>query len=254
MKNLKCPTDRIDRSRRIFLGLAAVGGMAAARGMRSPSLAFAAAPKESGLSFEGLLKDQPGFQPREPAPLPYEAVAGFLSRDQMKRNYAAYRASFDDLLAVEAALRTASRDAAQAHEYASARARQMRAANDVLLHEFYFRNITPNPGPPPRYVLANMTEHMGALADWREDFVACARVARTWATLVYDPYDDRWHNAAMGDADAGGWAGANPLVVCDVADHAWSPDYKNRDEYVARFMDHIDWNAVAARYHAVDRH
>jgi superoxide dismutase len=244
----------MDRRRRIFLGLAATGAGAAVLGLGRASVLFAGAPKESGLSFEGLLKDQPGFQPRKPMPLPHDQIAGFLSRDQMTRNYAVYRAAFDDLLAAEAALRTVARDAAHAREYASVRARQMRAANSVLLHEFYFRNITPNPGPPPRYLLANMTEHMGTLADWREDFIACARVAQTWAALVYDPYDDRWHDAAAGDGDAGGWAGANPLVVCDVADHAWSPGYGNRDEYVARFIDHIDWSAVAARYHAVDRH
>jgi superoxide dismutase len=53
------------------------------------------------------------------------------------------------------------------------------------------------------------------------------------------------------------WATAvvrNPLVVCAVADHAWSIDYKDRESYAARFVDHIDWNAVATRYRAVDRH
>lgn len=232
----------------------AVGAGAAAFGLGRASIGLAAAPKETGLSFEGLLKGRAGFQPRSPMPLPREAVPGFLSRAQMSRNYAVYRAAFDDLLAAEAALRKVSRDAAHASEYASLRTRQVRAANSALLHEFYFRNIATNPAPPPRYVLANLSEHMGTLAEWREDFIACARVARTWAALVYDPYDDRWHNTASGEDDAGGWAGANPLVVCDVADHAWSPEYGNRDEYIARFVDHIDWNAAAARYHKVDRH
>ena len=251
MKNPKRSTDRIDRGRRIFLRIAAAGAGATALGLGRPLVALTAAPKETGLSFEGLLKDRPGFQPRKPMPLIHDSVPGFLSREQMSRNYAVYRAVFDDLLAAEAALRS---DAAHAREYAALRARQMRAANSALLHEFYFRNIAAKPGPPPRYVLANMTEHMGTLADWRDDFIACARVARTWAALVYDPYDDRWHNAATGEDDAGGWAGANPLVVCDVADHAWSPEYSNREDYIARFMDHVDWNEVASRYHAVDRH
>jgi len=102
--------------------------------------------------------------------------------------------------------------------------------------------------------MGNVLEHMGELADWRDDFAACARVANAWVTLVYDPYDDRWHNVPLGDGDAGGWIGANPLVVCDVADHAWAIDYTNRETYVARFFDHVDWNMVAARYRAVDRH
>jgi superoxide dismutase len=98
-----------------------------------------------------------------------------------------------------------------------------------------------------------MSEHIGSIASWREDFAACARVAEAWAALIYDPYDDRWHNEALGDADAGGWIGGNPLIVCDVATHAWSIDYRDRETYVARFLDHINWEAVAARYHADDR-
>jgi len=76
---------------------------------------------------------------------------------------------------------------------------------------------------------------------------------RTWAVLVYDPYDDRWHNAVMdGDVD-GVWVGANPLVVCDVSAHAYENDYKRKEDYVARFIERIDWNEVATRYKRVDR-
>ncbi len=216
--------------------------------------ASAAPPKESGLSFEGLLKNEPGFQPRKPAPLPLESIPGFLSKEQLARNYAVYRDAFSRLLAAESALEIAPRDAAHASEYATLRTQQVVAANAVLLHEFYFRGLSSGPVSPSRYVVGNMREHMGELADWRDDFAACARVAKAWAALVYDPYDDRWHNVPLDDGDAGGWIGANPLVVCDVADHAWAIDYKDRETYVARFFDHIDWNMVAARYRAVDRH
>ena len=57
-----------------------------------------------------------------------------------------------------------------------------------------------------------------------------------------------------GEDDAGGWVGANPLVVCDVASHAYLLNYPARSKYVERFIEHIDWDVVAARYRAVDRH
>ena len=218
------------------------------------SRASAAPPKEGGLSFEGLLKGELGFQPRKLAPLPLESIPGFLSKAQLARNYSVYRDTFSKLLAAEEALATAPRDAAHASEYAKLRTQQVVAANAVLLHEFYFRGLSSGPVSPSRYVVGNMREHMGELADWRDDFAACARVAKAWAALVYDPYDDRWHNVPLDDGDAGGWIGANPLIVCDVADHAWAIDYKERETYVARFFDHIDWNMVAARYRGVDRH
>jgi len=242
----------MDWGRRNLLRVAGLAGLVVMTGAVFDEVG-AKPPKETGLSFEGLLKGQPGFQPRTIAPPPYAETRGFLSTDQTTRNYAVYREAFTQLVAADKALASAPRDAAHARDYAALRRRQVQAGNSVLLHEFYFRNLAPALVPPPSYITANIIEHMGAFDDWREDFIACARIADEWAALVYDPYDDRWHNVAVGDADAGGWVGANPLLVCDVADHAWSLDYKDRDSYVARFLAHIDWNVVAARYHAVDR-
>src|SRR5262249_40181387 len=81
----------------------------------------------------------------------------------------------------------------------------------------------------------------------------CALGAKAWAALMYDPYDDRWHNVMMDGNDVGAWIGANPLVVCDVSDHAFGTDYRGRDQYVEKFIEHVDWNEVARRYKAVDR-
>jgi len=57
----------------------------------------------------------------------------------------------------------------------------------------------------------------------------------------------------MDGDDAGMWIGANPLVVCDVSEHALGSDHDRRDAYVQKFLDHVDWNEVANRYKAVDR-
>jgi len=94
---------------------------------------------------------------------------------------------------------------------------------------------------------------MGTFKTWRADFAACARVAKAWAVLVYDPYDDRWHNLPLDRGDAGGMVGTNPLVVCNVSADAWRQDYSDRSAYVTAFLDHIDWDEIASRYRAVDR-
>lgn len=240
------------RARRHFLRDAACATLAAI-GVGTGRADGAAPPKESGLSFEGLLKGKPGFQPRELAPLPVSEIPGFLSKAQLQSSYAAYREAFERLLAAERGLQGDVRGAGDASRYATLRARQISAANSVLLHEFYFRNVTAKTVELPRYVRSNMSEHIGSMATWREDFAACARVAGAWAVLVYDPYDDRWHDLPLGAADAGGLAGANPLVVCSVAHSAWGHDYRDRETYIGRFLEHIDWRVVASRYHAVDR-
>ena len=233
-----------DVSRRgVLVSLAAVTG-----GVLASEFVSAAPPKESGLSSEGLLVGRPGFQPRTAMPLPQAELPGFLSRAQLEAHHADYERDVERLRATEQALRAGNVD-----RYAELRRTQAASANAVLLHEFYFAGLAPATVELPRYLVPHMTEHMGDLASWREDFTRCAMAAKAWATLVYDPYDDRWHNAIMdGDAD-GVWVGGNPLVVCDVAEHAYTKDYASRDEYVAKFLDHIDWNEVAKRYKAVDR-
>src|SRR5215813_14658214 len=232
------------------LGLA-VGAVASARLWAASD--EAAAPKEGGLSSEGLLVGQPGFQPRTVAPLPHPELPGFLTQAQLAANHDAYVHAVDTLRSTEAALAKADRSPAGLAAYRTLRQTQVASANDVLLHDFYFRGLAPQAVAVPRYVEGNMSEHMGSLASWRGDFTACALAARNWAALVYDPYDDRWHNVIMDSGLDGVWIGGNPLVVCDVAEHAWAKDYPRREDYVARFLDHLDWDEVARRYHRVDR-
>ena len=69
--------------------------------------------------------------------------------------------------------------------------------------------------------------------------------------LVRHPVNGRLYNV-ISDEHAHGvlWMAA-PLVVIDVYEHAFYVDYKNRKAtYVEKFMEHIDWSAVNARYRA----
>ncbi len=231
--------------RTLLAALAAAASALLARHARA-----AVPPKESGLSHEGLLAGHPGFQPRSSLPLPHEELPGFLSRAQLAEHYREYLAAVTRLRTAEDALRG---ETPEGGAYADLRRTQVAAANSVLLHELYFGGLAPQTVTPPGYIEAHMNEHMGSLASWREDFTKCALAARAWAVLVYDPYDDRWHNAVMDSDNDGVWVGANPLVICDVAGHAYSIDYPRREDYVERFLAHIDWEEIARRYRAVDR-
>jgi superoxide dismutase len=240
-------------TRRDFIGGVAVAVMGVAIGDRIARAGEPSPPSETGLSSEGLLVGKPGFQPRTVAPLPKDELPGFLSRAQLAEHHAEYVRATEALKAAEQALANAPRAPSSAGPYAELRRKQVAAANDTLLHELYFRNLTAEKVDLPRYLRPHMHEHMGSLESWASDFTACAQAARNWAALIYDPYDDRWHNTIMdGDVD-GVWIGANPLVVCDLSEHAYSKDYKRREDYVAKFLERIDWDEVAARYKSVDR-
>lgn len=244
---------RSEISRRSFLGCAAVIAAGLAGTARPAEPAAVAPPEETGLSSEGLLVGRPGFQPRTAAQLPHDELPGFLSRSQLQAHHAEYLKAVKALKAAEEALKSADRSPAGAAVYAELRRNQVAAANGMLLHELYFRNLATEKVDFPRYLSRHMREHMGSLESWKDDFVACASVAKEWAVLVYDPYDDRWHDAVMDSDSDGVWIGANPLVVCDVSQHAYGQDYERKEDYVARFLERIDWNTVAARYKTVDR-
>jgi len=232
------------------LAITAAGlGASPARGLA----AQAPPPKEGGLPSEGLLAGEPGFHPRRAAPLPYAELPGFLSSAQLTAHHAEYVKAVEALKAAEQSLAHTERDPNNASPYAALRRQQVASANDVLLHDFYFSGLAPAKVEVPPYIRRHLNEHMGSLQSWAADFTICALAARAWAALVYDPYDDRWHNVVM-DSDVDGvWIGANPLVVCDLSGHAYTTDYQQRAAYVAKFLDHIDWDTVAKRYHRVDR-
>ena len=231
--------------RGFFVSLATIAG-----GLATADLAAAPPPRETGLSSEGLLAGRPGFQPRTVMPLPHSELPGFLSRAQLETHHADYVRDVERLKEAEQRLRDPNTDAMR---YAEFRRQQVAAANGVLLHELYFGTLAPAKVEVPRYLQGHLREHMGDLETWVADFTRCALAAKAWALLVYDPYDDRWHNAVMDGDDDGVWLGGNPLVVCDVADHAFRQDHPRREDYVAKFLDHIDWEEVARRYQAVDR-
>src|SRR5262249_22625953 len=156
-----------------------------------------------------------GFQPRTVMPLPHAELPGFLSRAQLEAHHAEYARGVEQLVQTEARLKDEGLEPAA---YRTLRRSQVAGANAMLLHELYFDHLAPAPVDVPRSLDGNMREHMGSMESWRADFTRCALAANAWAVLVYDPYDDRWHDAIMdGDAD-GVWVGANPLVVCDVAE------------------------------------
>jgi Fe-Mn family superoxide dismutase len=233
-------------SRRRFLasaGVAATSALVAADAAGSP-------PSETGLSSEGLLVGHAGFQPRTVMPLPHEELPGFLSREQLAAHHAEYVRLVERLHSTEQALRQGGADGSA---LADLRRTQVAAANGVLLHELYFTGLAATAAEPSRYIRGHMTEHMGSWDAWNDDFRRCALAAKAWAVLVYDPYDDRWHDAVMDSDDDGVWIGANALVVCDVSDHAFKTDHPRREDYVAKFLDHIDWEEIARRYRAVDR-
>jgi len=70
--------------------------------------------------------------------------------------------------------------------------------------------------------------------------------------LAWHPVSGKLYNVVSDEHDTGVLWMATPLIALDVYEHAFYVDYQNdKATYVARFVDHIDWQAIERRYAAV---
>jgi Fe-Mn family superoxide dismutase len=86
----------------------------------------------------------------------------------------------------------------------------------------------------------------GSVEKWANDFQASAKAAAGWAMLVLHPVNGNLYNVVSDEHAQGPLWMAVPLVVYE---HVFYFDYHSRKtEYVEKFMAHIDWDEVDARY------
>jgi Fe-Mn family superoxide dismutase len=124
--------------------------------------------------------------------------------------------------------------------------------NSVLLHELYFDGLTAEPGNPQQDIRTALAKRFGSLDRWIEDFKACSMAAAGWGILARDLVNGQLYNVASDLHEVGVlWLG-QPLIVCDVYEHAFYVDYQNRkQDYVNKFVEFLDWDEVNRRWHVL---
>ena len=126
--------------------------------------------------------------------------------------------------------------------------------NGMVLHEYYFGNMTKNAGgsPTPGLQEAVAGTH-GDFDTWKKDFSAIGGMRGVgWAIAYYDPHSQRISNHWITLHENGNVAGYVPLLVMDVWEHAFLLDYKpaERSKYIESFFANTDWNVVQQRLDA----
>lgn len=136
-----------------------------------------------------------------------------------------------------------------APEYAEIKRRFGWEFNGMRLHELYFGNMAKT----PQKISDNLRQKIVASFDRYEngenDFKATGAMRGIgWTILAYDKESNRLFNIWINEHDVGHLAGAIPLLVLDVFEHAYMLDYElKRADYIAAFMNAIDWTAVEQR-------
>ena len=137
-------------------------------------------------------------------------------------------------------------------EYAEQKRRLGFEYNGMLLHEYYFGNLTPNAKgkPDSAKITEAMDRSFGGWDAWQADFQSVGAMRGVgWAILYQDPASGALSNHWVTLHEDGHPAGFKPVLVMDVWEHAYVLDYKfsERAKYIDAFFGNIDWDAVEQR-------
>ncbi|MFZ2299898.1 MAG: Fe-Mn family superoxide dismutase [Candidatus Moraniibacteriota bacterium] len=122
--------------------------------------------------------------------------------------------------------------------------------NGMRMHELYFGNMTKEANALGESMLKEkIVKTYGNFENWRKNFLGLGAMRGIgWVMLVHDAEKDALFNIWINEHDMGHLAGATPLLVMDVFEHAFMLDYGlKKADYIETFSRSIDWKTVAAR-------
>jgi superoxide dismutase, Fe-Mn family len=117
-------------------------------------------------------------------------------------------------------------------------------------HTFYFETFSPKGKRAPGGRLAEaINKSFGSFEAFREQFskAAATLFGSGWAWLAEDTDGNL---KILQESNAGNplKKGLKPLLTCDVWEHAYYVDYRNRrPDYIKSYWEIIDWDIVAGR-------
>jgi superoxide dismutase, Fe-Mn family len=137
-------------------------------------------------------------------------------------------------------------------EYAEVTRRLGFEYDGMILHEYYFGNLTAGARQlDPRSAFGQaVAESFGDVETWLKDFRAIGSMRGVgWAITFQDPVRGGLSNHWVAEHQNGVPAGFKPILVMDVWEHAFLIDYKpdERGKYVDAFFQNVDWGAVEQR-------
>ncbi len=130
--------------------------------------------------------------------------------------------------------------------------------NGMRLHELYFENMK-NGGvviTEDSELQKVIKDTWGSFENWQKEFVGIGTMRGIgWVVLAYDPAKKMVFNTWVNEHNEGNLAGAVPVLVMDVFEHAFMVDYGlKRADYISAFMNAIDWSVVEGRECSVIRY
>lgn len=122
--------------------------------------------------------------------------------------------------------------------------------NGMRLHELYFGNMVQGGvNLSERILKTKIDATWGSVDNWQKEFKSIGAMRGIgWVILAHDKPTGKLFNVWINEHDTGHLAGATPLLVMDVFEHAFMLDYgTKRADYINAFMASVDWHTVEER-------
>ncbi len=118
-------------------------------------------------------------------------------------------------------------------------------AAQVWNHTFYWHSMAPNAGGAPKdKIAAAIAKDFGSFEAFKEQFskAALGQFGSGWAWLVQDS-SGKLAIEATSNAGCPLQTGKNPILTCDVWEHAYYIDYRNaRAKYIDAWWNLVNWD------------
>lgn len=126
-------------------------------------------------------------------------------------------------------------------------------AAQVWNHTFFWNCLAPKAGGEPKGALAEaINRDFGSFAQFKEKFtdVSVKHFASGWGWLVKNK-NGKLECVSTANAATPLTDGHTPLLTCDVWEHAYYIDYRNRRaDFLGAFWNLVNWDFVAKNFAA----
>lgn len=121
--------------------------------------------------------------------------------------------------------------------------------NGMVLHEYYFENLTSDRQRPEGEFRARTESSFGSFDRWKTDFAGIGNMRGVgWAICYENPANGRVSNHWVTLHEHGNVAGFMPILVMDVWEHAYLLDHgTERAKYVDAFFANVAWDVADRR-------
>jgi len=186
----------------------------------------------------------------KPLPFAYDALDGITEQVTRWHYDVIYAGFVEKRNEVERKLESVDRSESNPRhsEFSGLKRDEVSVTNGMNLHSLYYKVLGGDGNPEGTMILQRIIDDFGSLEIWQEDFVACARSSMGWALLAWDSIGDKLRNYVDSSESHGVW-GAFPLIVLDMAEHAYYYDHgPKRSAYIDAFLANLNWQTIDTCY------